>query len=150
KERIDNLYSNIETRPYAVLFTYDLFINNPSILDKKYSEEEIINELEFYSYNNEVALFLFYYYADRLNFYNHRMKYHNLLKNNSSLESKDSLNVLFFNYIAEYYSHRYKDAYDILKDLKIYYPNSIRKDKVFWLEQDSNDIRIFEGKIITK
>lgn len=150
KDRIDILYSNIETRPYAVLFTYDLFINNPSILEKKYTEEDIIEELELYSYNNEVALFLFHYYAERLNFYKYRMKFHSILKTNSSLESKESLNALFFNYIAEYYSHRYKDAFDILKDLKKYYPNAIRKDKVFWLEQDSYEERIFEGTIINK
>jgi hypothetical protein len=150
KERIDTLIVSTDTRPYGLLLTYDLFKSNPHFLDKSHSEEEIISELEFYSFNNEVALFLFHFYSERLNIYNYRMKFYELLKTNSSLKVKDTLNVHFFSFVAELYSHRYKDAYEHLKDLKALYPNAIRKDKLFWLEQDSSEERIFEGTIINQ
>jgi hypothetical protein len=150
KDRIDHLNNSIETRPYGTLLTYDLFISNPKLLDKQYTKESIIEELEYYSSNNEVSLFLFHFYSERLNQYNYRMKFYDLLKNNKSLNSIETLNVLFYSFVAEMYSYRYKDAFDFIKDLKKSYPNSIKKGKLYWLEQNSFDIRIFEGKIIMK
>lgn len=150
KERIDVLNNAVETRPYGILLTYDLFKNNSKLIDKQYTEDNLLEELEYYSYNDEVSLFLLHYYSKRLNLYNYRIKFYELLKNNSSLKSKETLNVLYFSFIAEYYSYRYKDAIDHLKEMKSMYPNAIRKDKSFWLEQDSFEIRIFDGKIIQK
>jgi hypothetical protein len=146
-ERVDKLLSATETRPYGLLLQLDLYqvSKNANV-----PEIEIIDELEQYSHVYDVSLFLFNYYSNKLNFYSYRMKFFEILRNNQSLQKRESLNVLFYSFIAESYSFRFQDAINHLKDLRKSYSSATRKNRIYWLENDSTCERIFEGKIITR
>ncbi|OYU80284.1 MAG: hypothetical protein CFE23_10290 [Flavobacterium sp. BFFFF1] len=146
-ERVDKLLGDKETRPYGLLLQLDL---NQVSRNAYIPEDELIAELEHNSHVYDVSLFLFNYYSKKLNFYTYRIKFFEILKDSQSLQKRESLNVLFYNFIAESYSFRFKDAINYLKDLKKFYPGATRRNRIYWLESDSENERIFEGKIMVR
>lgn len=146
-ERIDNLIDDVETRPYALLLKCHLVMRNP-ILKEENDINKIVNELEYYSYFEEIALFLFHYYGNNLNNYNLRMKYFDLIENNKFIIEKEELDYLYYSFISESYSFRFRDAFQFQKKIYNNYKNSIKKEPLYWKEQDNDEKRIFEGKIV--
>lgn len=145
-ETIDNLIDDVKTRPYALLLRYQLVESFP---DEKYifNENEIIEELLNYDYIEEVSIFLFNHYGKKLNRYSNRISFYDLIKKNNFLKTKEELNYLYYNFVAESYSYRFQDAYNYLKKLKTKYNTAIKKNPLYWLEQDNDQIRTFKGKI---
>jgi len=145
-ERIDKLIGNLETKPYALLLRYEMIKRFP---DKVigYDEEELIEQLEFYSYIEEIAIFLFHYFAKRLSDYSFRMKYYKLIKDNNFLIKKEELHYLYYNFMAEAYSFRFRDAFEAQRKLHRIYRNAIRKEIFYWKDENNVDNRVFEGKI---
>src|SRR5690606_19069465 len=60
-QRIDHLYENHETRPYALLMKIE-YLNFKGLE----IDPEVIEEIESYTYIEEVAEFLFFYKGQRL------------------------------------------------------------------------------------
>lgn len=148
KERMDKLMDNIETRPYALLLKYELFQKKPSLLNPLPEEKEIIEELSNYDHCFEVSKFLFNYYGERLNIYSYRISFFKLVKDNKSLTNYEKLDYYFYSFIANALSHMMQDAWEFISLIRKEFPYSVYKEKYYWLEQDSNHISEFTGKIV--
>lgn len=145
RERYDNLIDNYETRPYALLIQFEIIKYYPEKIDS-IDFQELLREIENYSHNDEVCLFLFNYYGNNLNYYDIRMKFFDLLKNNQSLQDSENLSFLFYNFTAEIYNGRFRDAFEFQREISYEY-RTIKKTPIFWLEQNCEDKRLFDGVI---
>lgn len=146
-ERIDSLVENIETRPFGILLKLKVLERYPNNLPSNFSFNDLLEELEQYSYVEEVAYYLFNYYGENLNFYDIRIKFFGLIKNNETLFEKEELSKLYYNFIAESYSLRFSDAFKYQRLIQKKYKSALIKSPLFWLEQDSEEKRIFKGVV---
>ncbi len=142
-QRVDGLIEETETRPIGLILKYELIKNNSDYQDL----EELVEEMENYSYNDDVAQFLFEYYGNRLQFYDYRMKFFNLLRNSDSLVDREYLNYLYYSFIAESYNYRFKDAFEHQKEIVSSYKYSMVKKPQYWKDNESYEDRIFQGKV---
>ncbi|MEM6815922.1 MAG: hypothetical protein AAF600_16300 [Bacteroidota bacterium] len=148
KEQMDILIEEPESKPYALLLKYEIFENAYDLLGQDINEEEIIDEISYFDYNEDVVKFLFNYYGQNLNYYDDRMKFFRLCKDNSSLEEFEKLNWYFYHFKANAYSNRMGDAWEDLSSLRSTFSNVILKGEDFWKIQDGEENYLFTGKII--
>ena len=141
------MYEDSATRPYACILLYKFYENKNIELEERIS---LLEEMENYTYNNDVSKFLFKYYSRRLNYMNYRIKFFNLVKTVNTLKDFKTLLYNYYMYIAESYNTNFKYAYDFLKDIDKSY-NYLNPDfQQVWKESDSDDYRIFSGTIVKK
>jgi len=148
KEQMDSLIEDPESKPYALLLKFEIFENAYDLLGYEISEEEIIDEISYYDYNEDVITFLFNYYGQNLNYYDYRMKFFKLCKQNSSLLDNEKINWHFYHFKANAYSHRMKEAWEELTLLRTSFNNILLKENHFWKVQDGEENCEFTGKII--
>lgn len=146
-KELDEMYEDSATRPYACILLYKFYENKNIELEERIS---LLEEMENYTYNNDVSKFLFKYYSRRLNYMNYRIKFFNLVKTVNTLKDFKTLLYNYYMYIAESYNTNFKYAYDFLKDIDKSY-NYLNPDfQQVWKESDSDDYRIFSGTIVKK
>lgn len=144
-KELDDLYNNQETRPYACILKFKIFEEKNIHLEE---QQELLEELENYTYNNEVAKFLFKFYSKRLNYLTYRMKFLDLVKIVNKLKEFKSLMYDYYMYIAEAYNRNFQYAFEHLKDIDKTY-NYLNPDfQQTWKDPDSVVDRIFSGVIV--
>lgn len=145
KERLLSYYDDEKFRPYALILLYNYYVSmNDSKMANKY-----IQEIEIYSYLDEVSKFLVKYYGRNLQINLNRKKFHDLLEIHTEFEKSDSIRYNYFNFVSESYNMRFDKARSYLDNIQYKHYYTINPDyKNTWKEFDSNEDRIFDGYII--
>lgn len=140
---VEENYSDPLLRPYVLVLKFIYHQNIPN--SKEYSQ--IVEELEEYTYNNEVAKVLFKYYGRNLHKAENRMKLFEIIKNHPELIEKEKLYYRYYSYIAESYHYNFKYARqhsaDILNSYSYFSPNIYD----VWKNEDGGE-RVFHGILV--
>ena len=141
---LDEMYQDHVLRPLACILKYNYFFEN----EVETECENLIDEMNQYLDNYEVALFLFKYYSKELSYSYSRIKFLHLVKNVNLIKEKRPLHYNYYMFIAELYGNNYNSALTYLKDIEKqhYYINPDFHQ--IWNEPESEEPRIFIGKII--
>ena len=147
KVYLDELYANIELRPYACILLYSYYESlGEHGKDKRL---ELIDEMKNYLDNNEVVKFLFKYYGRRLHNNNNRIFFFKLSRTCGFLEDDIPLRYNYYHFVAESYNRNFKYGLEHLKQIKAKY-NGLNPDfHIVWKDDDGEEV-IFDGLIIKK
>ncbi|OJX33128.1 MAG: hypothetical protein BGO86_03795 [Chryseobacterium sp. 36-9] len=138
-ERAEILYENSDTRPLALLILVELE-------EEEESKLELISEMENLLYDDDIQNYLFNYYGENLQYLDIRMKFFDLIRKNKSLQEREDLNWLYYNYVAESYNLRFNAAFEHQRCIRNDYKNAFIKNPFDWKETGENSIKIFKGK----
>ncbi|WP_294204944.1 SIR2 family protein [uncultured Chryseobacterium sp.] len=145
----ENLYENIESRPYALIFKLNCmeneFFSFSSKLLSYYSEYEIIEELENYMHLNSVKESLFKFYSKRLYNLDSRIKLNNF--RGDEFLKKDIFSYYFSFFIKESYDFQFSHAYDFLKEIQRDYKFLNHNVVECWIDDETLKSRVFDGVI---
>lgn len=142
---LEEMYQNESTRPYACILYYKFYDENEIEYENK---EAYIEEMENYTYINDVSKFLFRYYSSRLNYTTYRIKFFDLTKRVNKLKDFRVLLYNYYMFIAESYSLNFSYAFDYIKNLDKEYVFLNPDYQQIWKEPDSDDNRIFIGTLV--
>lgn len=140
RERADKLYENADTRPLALLIMANLE-------DDEERKMEIITEMEDYQYDDDIQNYLFKYYGENLQYLDLRVKFYELIRKNNSLQERDDLKWLYYNFIAESYNLKFQAAFEHQKNIRRDYRNAYIKNPLEWKESGTEEVKIFKGKV---
>lgn len=144
-KELDELYENAATRPYACILLYRYFDENKIEMEEKMS---LVEEMENYTYNNDVSKFLFKYYSKKLNYANYRVKFFDLIKRVNKLKDFRMLIFDYHMFVAESYNLNFVYAFDFIKNIDKDY-NYLNPDyQQVWKEPDTDENRIFSGILV--
>ncbi|WP_339699686.1 SIR2 family protein [uncultured Roseivirga sp.] len=147
KQYIDELYDNLEVRPYACILLFNHFEKQLG----RHSQEcyDKIYEMRSYMDNNEVVKFLFKYYGRELYNLNSRMDFFRIAKDYPSLEEEMPLSFYFFHFIAESYNYNFSYGQNALDSIKSKYHGLNPEFHYVW--SDTNNVEVvFEAKIVQR
>jgi len=145
KAQLIDLYEDIYLRPYACILLYNYYQNQKPI---DFNElDNLINEMESYLDNKEVAKFLFKYYGRRLYEPNSRVKMFRLVKNEPLVERELPLQYNYFQFIAESYNTNFSTGKSFLSNITSNYYNLNPEFHYLWRDPNGN-VTIHEGIIV--
>jgi len=134
-EYLDELYNVEETRPYSLVLKYN-YLWEKGVTDEA---DNIIPELEYYKFNDEVSKTLFTYYSRNLHSLAMRSSFFSLIKGGYDFRNKDFLRYNFYSYIAESYNKNFRYSFENLDE--IYQMGTILNPNLhnIWLEEDGTE-----------
>lgn len=141
---LDEMYEDHILRPLACILKYNFFLENGNADNCK----DLIDEMNQYLDNYEVGLFLFKYYAKNLNYNDSRIKFLNVVRNVNLIKEKRPLHYNYYMFIAELYGNNYYMAFNYLKDIERQHYFINPDFHQVWNQQESEEPRIFTGKIV--
>jgi len=144
KEHLDNLYSDVNLRPYATILLHN-FYTEKAMLDEC---RELIDEMENYKDNFEVLKFLFKYYGRNLHDPNIRVKLLHLSRY-ENLERDNPLRFNYFNFIAESYNYHFHEGKKYLDNIQSQFLNLNPEFHLVWLDQFERE-EIFTATVIKR
>lgn len=144
KAYLDDLYSDLNLRPYACILLYFYYEEKSEKSNTIYTD--LISEMTGYLDNNEVVKFLFKYYGQNLHIPENRSLLFKLSKNHSIIEKNSPLRFYYYNFIAESYNHNFHFGRESLKEINSKYHSLNPEFHYLWLNEDGKE-QIFNGKI---
>ncbi|QIL78303.1 SIR2 family protein [Hymenobacter sp. HDW8] len=138
---LDEAYEDERIRPYILILKFNYLISD----GKEGEAENLIDEIEAYSYIEEVTKFLFKYYGRNLHNINIRIKFYRIAKDYSSLADDNTLRYDYFMFIADSYSRHFKQAERYLRGLKGNYAQINPDFHYTWKESTTGEDEIFEA-----
>ena len=148
KAYLDELYEDIDLRPYACILQY-FYHEEKCIEDSKLICDELISEMENYLDNNEVVKFLFKYYGQNLHIPSNRTSLFNLSKHHPVVEETNPLRFYYFNFMAESYNHNFHFGKESLREINTKYNGLNPEFHYIWLDEDGDE-QIFKGKVVKR
>lgn len=142
-ERIESLYDSKETRPYALLMKIEYLQSKGQLPD-----QDIIDEIEDFTFIDDVAEFLLHYKGHRLHNVNTRIEFFNLVNNNKKIIDKNKLDFLYYSFIAEIYNRNIKYAFDHQKEIRKLFPSAKIKHPLYYIDPVNDEELSFEGHLI--
>lgn len=147
KQYIDELYENVEVRPYACILLFNHYEKQLG-RDSQECYDKVI-EMKSYMDNNEVVKFLFKYYGRELYDSDSRMTFFRIARNHPSLEEEMPLSFYFFHFIAESYNYNFKYGQNALDNIKSKYHGLNPEFHYVWSDSENQDV-IFEAQIVQR
>jgi|GEM_PF-1030279 len=144
-EYVDELYGDESTRAHALVLKYNYLIQ---VFNNRVEAEDLIPELESYSYNYDVARLLFKYYGRKLHLISNRLKYFKLVSDNTTLKSKEKVRYNFYSYVAEAYNRNFQNIASHLNQIRSSYHYQNPDLSEVWLDEETNKPQIFEAIIV--
>ena len=138
---LDRIYEDADKRPFALILKY--YHLGCSTEDPDCSV--IVDELEAYSYLDEVAKVLFRDYGRHLYNANDRVKFFEILRKHPDIQEKDPVRYHYYSYVAEAYNRNFGTAYDHLGSLrrKVHRLNPELNET--WKDGETFENKEFEG-----
>ncbi len=137
-------YQDVATRPTAciLLFYYYQNVGNYSKVN------QFFEELENYTDDKDVVYFLFKQYGRNLHLSNNRVRYFELIRQNSFLIDESPLRYHYFTSICEFYNWRWRDGRDALSELKQERFYTLNPDFFLYWKNNEGSVETFEGVIM--
>jgi hypothetical protein len=147
KTYLDELYADINLRPYACILLFYYYQDNE--IDPTIKCEDLISEMDEYTDNNEVVKFLFKYYGQNLHIADNRVALFKLARNHPITLESNPLRYHYFHFMAESYDHNFNYGKEELREIKSKYYGLNPEFHYIWLDGNGNE-QVFEGKILKK
>lgn len=145
KEYLDNLYEDFQLKPYACILLFGYYEKEENFTEC----DKLIEEMEYYQENFEIAKFLFKYYGRNLYDPNIRIKLLRISRDNPNIEKDNSLRFNYFNFIAETYNHNFYEGRTYLQNIQSKFHNLNPEYHDVWCDSIGDEVA-FEAKIIKK
>lgn len=138
---LDEAYNDEVIRPYVLVLKFNYLIDEA----RQGEAEELIDEIEAYSYVDEVTKFLFKYYGRNLHDPNVRIKFYQIGRDYYSLSNDNSLRYDYFMFIADSYSRHFKDAERRLRNVKSNYAQINPDFHYTWKDSQTGEEEVFDA-----
>lgn len=145
KAYIDDLYEDLDSRPYACILLFNYY-------EKEFGSEseecyDKVLEMSNYMDNNEVVKFLFKYYGRHLYSMDNRLEFFRISKSHKFLEEDIPLSYNFFHFMAEYYNHNFQYGKEFLSNIKTKYHGLNPEFHYVWKEAENKNL-VFKARVI--
>lgn len=141
---LDELYELEETRPLSLVLKY-----NYSIESEKYEDaDNLITEMLYYKYNDEVAKVLFKYYGRNLHISQNVVNFFEIVNENPILKTKEKLRFHFYSFVAESYNRAFKNTFEHLNEIKLNFNYLNPNVSEYWIDSNKNEPKIFDAILV--
>ena len=138
---IEGLYEDPDLRPYALILRYHRSIEEEDAV----ATFDTIQELEGYTYLDEVAKLLFQFYGRSLHVLNHRIRLFDLVRSHEQVLIQDRVRYHYFQGVAEAYNHRFSDFYRHIEQIRNRFGSSLRMQDL-WRDREGEP-EVFQGRL---
>jgi hypothetical protein len=147
KQYLEDMYTKIELRPYACILLFNYYEENSELYeDWDIYCEELVDEMFWFTENNDVVKFLAKYLGRRLHIPNNRIKFFQICKRHPFLEKEIPLRYYYFNFIADSYDLHFEQGREMLKQIKGKYNGLNPIFNYVWRDSEGEEV-IFDAKV---
>lgn len=143
-DELNEMYEDPVLRPLACILKHNYWKETDNISECQNTIDEMFEYLD----NIEVALFLFKFYSDKLNYKEHRLKFYQIITKVNKIEDIKPLHFQYYMFVAESYSFNFFKAFSNLKKIEREFLNINPDFELIWKETESEENKIFDGKVI--
>ncbi len=141
---LDELYELEETRPLSLVLKYNYLIES-----EKYEDaDNLITEMLYYKYNDEVAKVLFKYYGRNLHISQNVVNFFEIVNENPILKTKEKLRFHFYSFVAESYNRAFKNTFEHLNEIKLNFNYLNPNVSEYWIDSNNNEPKIFDAILV--
>lgn len=140
------IYQDVNRRPIACILLFFYY----NILGDMSKCGQFQAEMESYLDNKDVVYFLFKQYGRNLHVPNNRIKYFDLVRQNSFLQEEYPLRYYYFTGICEFYNWKWRDGKDLLAELKFGKYYILNPDFFLYWKNSDGEIELFDAIIIVE
>jgi len=143
-EYFDELYESDATRPYSLVLKYNYLLDS----NKSKEADDLIEEMEHYKYNDDVAKILFKYYGRNLHFPQNILKYFSIVNDNPIIKIKEKLRFHYYSFVAEAYNRAFKNTYEHLNEIRTSYNYLNPSISEYWIDSTTLKPKEFEAILV--
>ncbi len=138
-----DIYQDVNRRPVACILLFYYY----DLLNDVVKCEQLQIEMESYTDNKDVVYFLFKQYGRNLHVPNNRVKYFNIIRQNSFLLDEYPLRYYYFTGICEFYNWKWREGKDLLSELKFERYYILNPDFFLYWKNSDGEVELFDALI---
>jgi hypothetical protein len=142
-KKLDEMYEDVSVRPFACILMFNFYLQKKDTT----KTQELLEEIELYQEEDEIAKFLFKHYGRNLSDPNTRMDFFRLARKMEWYEEQNPLRYNYYHYVAESYNMQMHAASEYLNRITDRYQYLNPEYQRFWDDPQTKRARIFEGVV---